>query len=219
MADPLDQNYARAGYHAKQNWGRKPALMLIDFAMAYFDPDAPLFGGSGCQTALDNAARLAPAARAAGIPVIHTEVKYQPGGADGGAFYAKVPALSCFDAGAETQKLAPPLTLEPTDILISKQYPSGFFGTSLAATLQWLKVDTLLLAGVTTSGCVRATCIDSISHGFITLVVKDAVGDRAEEPHRANLFDMSAKYADLLNTEEAISYFNTTQKTNSEELS
>jgi maleamate amidohydrolase len=217
MSEPLETNYARAGYHARQTWGKRPGLILIDFANAYFDPDAPLFGGEGCRIALENAARLAPAARAAGIPVIHTEVKYQPGGADGGAFYAKVPALSCFDAGAETQKLAAPLTLEPSDILITKQYPSGFFGTSLAATLQWLRIDTLLLAGVTTSGCVRATCIDSISNGFVTLVVEDAVGDRAEEPHRANLYDMSAKYADLLTTDDAITYFNTIQKTNLED--
>ena len=149
--------------------------------------------------------------------MIHTEVKYQPGGADGGAFYAKVPALSCFDAGQPTQKLQPPLTLEPSDILITKQYPSAFFGTSLAATLHWLKIDTLLLAGVTTSGCVRASCIDSISHGLVTLVIEDAVGDRAEEPHRANLFDMSAKYADLLSTDDAITYFNQIEKSNSED--
>lgn len=212
MSEGLDANYAKAGYHARQTWGARPALVLIDFAKAYFDPAAPLFGGAGCQTALDNAARLAPAARAAGVPVVFTEVKYQPGGADGGAFYAKVPALSCFDAGAETQELAPPLAMDAGDILISKQYPSGFFGTSLAATLRWLKVDTLLLTGVTTSGCVRATCIDSISHGFVTLVVEDAVGDRAEGPHRANLYDMSAKYADLLTTEDAISYFETLNK-------
>lgn len=212
MSESLDQNYARAGYHAKQSRGSRPALILIDFAKAYFDPAAPLFGGEGCQTALDNAARLAPAARRAGIPVIFTEVKYQPGGRDGGAFYAKVPALSCFDAGAETQELAPPLTVEADDIVITKQYPSAFFGTSLAATLQWLKVDTLLLTGVTTSGCVRASCIDSISHGFVTLVVEDAVGDRAEGPHRANLFDMSAKYADLLTTDDTIAYFDDLKK-------
>ena len=101
------------------------------------------------------------------------------------------------------------------DIIITKQYPSAFFGTSLAATLQWLKIDTLLLTGVTTSGCVRATCIDAISHGFVTLVVEDAVGDRAEDPHRANLFDMSAKYADLISTNAAIDYLNST--TNSEQ--
>ncbi|NRB34383.1 MAG: isochorismatase family protein [Rhodobacteraceae bacterium] len=215
MTDTLDQNYARAGYHASQTRGARPAVLFIDFAVAYFDPDAPLYGGSGCQSALDNAARLAPKAREMGVPTIFTEVKYQPGGADGGAFYAKVPALSCFDAGAETQKLAPPLAYTSDDIIITKQYPSAFFGTSLAATLQWLKIDTLLLTGVTTSGCVRATCIDAISHGFVTLVVEDAVGDRAEDPHRANLFDMSAKYADLISTDAAIDYLNST--TNSEQ--
>lgn len=208
MGENLDRNYEKAGYHARQSWGKRPAVVLIDFARAYFDPNAPLFGGEGCQIALDNSAILADAARAAGVPVIFTEVKYQPGGSDGGAFYAKVPALSCFDAGAETQKLMPPLEIKENDILISKQYPSGFFGTSLASTLHFMNIDTLLLCGVTTSGCVRATCIDSISNGFVTLVVEDGVGDRADEPHQANLFDMSAKYADLVTTKGAIEYFN-----------
>ena len=210
MTDNLDTNYARAGYHAKQSWGQKPALILIDFANAYYDDSSPLFGGEGCEIALQNAAVLSNAARAANIPVIFTEVKYQPGGGDGGAFYAKVPALKVFDAGQETQRLAPPLKQHPTDIMVTKQYPSAFFGTSLDATLRHLKIDTLLLTGVTTSGCVRATCIDSISHGFVTLVVSDAVGDRADGPHQANLFDMSAKYADLLTTQDAIKYFNDT---------
>lgn len=208
----LDENYAKAGYHAKQARGRKPAVILIDFAKAYYDEASPLFGGTGCQIALDNAARLASAARAADVPVIFTEVKYQPGGTDGGAFYAKVPALKVFDAGQETQKLAPPLKVHPGDVMVTKQYPSAFFGTSLDATLRHLKIDTLLLSGVTTSGCVRATCIDSISHGFVTLVVSDAVGDRAEGPHAANLYDMSAKYADLLTTDDAITYFNDIHK-------
>lgn len=211
--EDLNDNYSRAKYHSPQTWGKQPALVLIDFAQAYFDKAYPLFGGQGCQTALDNAAILAPAARKAGIPVIFTEVIYQPGGLDGGAFYNKVPALSCFDAGTDSQRLADGLSMEPDDILVSKQYPSAFFGTSLDATLRWLKVDTLLLTGVTTSGCVRATCIDSISNGFVTLVVSDAVGDRAPEPHDANLYDMSAKYADLLTTEEAIAYFSNAEKT------
>jgi maleamate amidohydrolase len=209
LTENLNDNYARAKYHSAQQWGQRPALLLIDFAQAYFDPDYPLYGGEGCQIALNNAARLAPAAREAGIPVIFTEVKYTPGGADGGAFYSKVPALSCFDAGTDSQRLADGLSMEADDILISKQYPSAFFGTSLDATLRWLQVDTLLLTGVTTSGCVRASCIDSISYGFVTLVVSDAVGDRAQEPHDANLYDMSAKYADLLTTDEAISYLHT----------
>lgn len=204
--EQLDDNYARANYHSAQSWGQKPALMLIDFAQAYFDEQYPLYGGEGCHKALANAARLAPVARQTEIPVIFTEVKYQPGGADGGAFYSKVPALSCFDAGTDSQRLADGLSMQADDILVTKQYPSAFFGTSLEATLRWHKIDTLLLTGVTTSGCVRATCIDSISCGFVTLVVSDAVGDRAREPHDANLFDMSAKYADLLTTDDAIAY-------------
>lgn len=206
MAEQLDENYARAGYHATQTRGVRPALVLVDFAHAYFDPDAPLYGGEGCVAARDHAIRLAAATRAAKVPVIFTEVKYQPGGGDGGAFYAKVPALSCFDAGTDTQKLTAGLSVEPRDLMITKQYPSAFFGTSLAATLQFMKIDTLIIGGLTTSGCVRATCIDSISSGFVTLIAEEACGDRAAGPHEANLYDMSAKYADLISTDDAIAY-------------
>lgn len=206
MSETLDQNYDRAGYHASQARGSRPALLLVDFAQAYFDPDAPLYGGEGCVVARDHAIRLAKVARAASVPVIFTEVKYQPGGADGGAFYAKVPALSCFDAGRDTQRLVDGLQVEPGDLMITKQYPSAFFGTALAASLQFNKIDTLIIGGLTTSGCVRATCIDSISSGFVTLIAHEACGDRAKGPHDANLFDMSAKYADLIATEEAIGY-------------
>lgn len=206
MTETLDQNYGRAGYHAKQTWGARPALLLIDFAQAYYEPTSPLYGGEGCVTARDEAVDLLKAARATQTPVIFTEVEYQCGGADGGAFYAKVPALSCFDTGNTLAGLVDGLTVEKNDLLITKQYPSAFFGTSLAAMLQFQKIDTLILCGLTTSGCVRATCIDSISSGFVTLVAKDACGDRASGPHEANLFDMSAKYADLLTTQEAAAY-------------
>lgn len=209
MAETLDQNYSKAGYHAAQTRGSRPALVLVDFAHAYFDPEAPLYGGEGCVAARDHAIKLADAARRTGIPVIFTEVKYQPGGDDGGAFYAKVPALSCFDAGTDTQKLVDGLDVGPNDLMITKQYPSAFFGTSLAATLQFMKIDTLIISGLTTSGCVRATCIDSISSGFVTLIAEEACGDRAAGPHEANLFDMSAKYADLISTDDAIAYINT----------
>jgi len=209
MAETLDQNYSKAGYHAAQTRGSRPALVLVDFAHAYFDPEAPLYGGEGCVAARDHAIKLADAARVTGIPVIFTEVKYQPGGGDGGAFYAKVPALSCFDAGTDTQKLVDGLDVGPDDLMITKQYPSAFFGTSLAATLQFIKIDTLIIGGLTTSGCVRATCIDSISSGFVTLIAEEACGDRAAGPHEANLFDMSAKYADLISTDDAIVYMTT----------
>lgn len=207
MDDNLSKNYASAGYHAAQKRGTRPALLLVDFAQAYFAPNSPLFGGEGCEAARVHAMRLADTARALGVPVIFTEVKYQPGGADGGAFYAKVPALSCFDAGRETQALVAGLAVEPGDLMITKQFPSAFFGTPLAATLTHMGIDTLVIGGLTTSGCVRASCVDSISSGFVTLIAQDACGDRARAPHDANLFDMSAKYADLVTTDDLISYF------------
>ncbi|QIE57264.1 isochorismatase family protein [Pikeienuella piscinae] len=209
MNETLEENYARAGYHARQRWGARPAVVLVDFARAYFEESSPLFGGEGCRAALGHAIQLAAAARAAGAPVIFTEVKYQPGGADGGAFYAKVPALAYLEAGKDTQRLVEGLSVGPGDLMITKQYPSAFFGTSLAATLQFMKVDTLIIGGLTTSGCVRATCIDSISSGFVTLIAKEACGDREPGPHEANLFDMSAKYADLVTTGEASAYMET----------
>ena len=212
LSSELDQNYRQAGFHAGQSWGGHPAVILIDFAQAYFDPASPLYGGELCQRALDRANLLAEAARKYAVPLIHTKVEYDYNGADGGAFYQKIPALTCFDKGNEFQDFAANLNVHADDIVITKQYPSAFFATSLSSTLRWKQVDTLLIAGLSTSGCVRATCVDSISHGFITIVVEDAVGDRAEEPHKANLFDMSAKYADLCQTEEAIAFLKCTHE-------
>lgn len=204
--ETLDQNYAKAGYNKRQQWGVRPALILIDFARAYFEPDSPLFGAEGCASALESAKRLLAAARAQRIPIVFTEVKYRNGGIDGGIFYRKAPPLSCFEQGNPLQRLAEGLEVGDGEILVSKQYPSAFFASSLAATLTALGVDTVLLTGVTTSGCVRASCVDAMSHGFITLVVEDAVGDRDRRPHEANLYDMNAKYADVISEAEAIDY-------------
>lgn len=212
MTETLDQNYARAGYHARQVWGKRPALLLVDFAQAYFDPASPLYGGEGCQTALTHAKILLAQARATKTPVIFTEVRYIAGGADGGVFFRKAPPLKVLEWGNPLGDLAPDLARNPDEIMVIKQYPSAFFGTSLAATLTSMQVDTVLLTGLTTSGCVRATCVDAMSHGFITLVVGDACGDRADGPHKSNLFDMSAKYADLITTTEAAEYLNSTQR-------
>ena len=205
--EALDANYARAGYHASQIWGRRPALILIDFAEAYFDPKAPLFGGEGCKTALESALRLREIARGAEIPVILTEVKYRKGGADGGVFFRKARPLSCFVEGESTQAFATGLKPHEDEFIVTKQYPSAFFGTSLAASLTAMGVDTLVLTGLTTSGCVRASCVDSMSHGFITLVAREAVGDRDPRPHEANLYDMSAKYADVVSEAQTTDYF------------
>jgi maleamate amidohydrolase len=158
--------------------------------------------------ALSSALRIRDQARGAGIPVIYSNVVYEEGGADGGVFYRKVPALEVFVAGNPLG--AWPAGLEPAadELVITKQYPSAFFGTSLAATLTAGGIDTLVITGVTTSGCIRATCVDAMSYGFAPMVVEDACGDRHEAPHEANLFDMNAKYADVVDEAAVITYLN-----------
>jgi len=195
MSDGLKDSYIGA-FDGSLGFGDAPALILIDFVEAYFAKDSPLY--AGVENALASALRVREAARSAGIPVIYTNVVYQPGGADGGMFYRKVPALKVFDRGSPLGAWPGGLVPADDEIVISKQYASAFFGTSLAATLTANGVDTLIIAGVTTSGCIRATCIDTVSHGFIPIVVADACGDRHESPHDANLFDMNAKYGDVL---------------------
>ncbi|MEO1687135.1 MAG: isochorismatase family protein [Pseudomonadota bacterium] len=202
----LDDSYAKAGYHARQDWGGRPALLLVDFASAYYVENSPLYAGEGAVIARDNAKRLVEAARARDVPVLWTEVRYLPGGADGGVFFRKTPALRVFERGNPLGDIVEGLDPRPDEPMITKQYPCAFHGTSLAATLTSMGVDTILLTGLSTSGCVRASCLGAMSNGFITLVVEDAVGDRAPEVHDANLFDMSAKYADLVTTDDAIAW-------------
>ena len=203
LTQELSANYKKA-YDNRLGFGESPALILVDFVQAYFDESCALY--AGVEDALASALRVRELARAAGIPVIYTNVVYEEGGADGGVFFKKAPVLENFIAGNPMG--AWPSGLQPADdeIVISKQYPSAFFGTSLAATLQDMDVDTLIITGVTTSGCIRATCVDALSNGFIPIVVADACGDRHEAPHEANLFDMNAKYADVVSESETIDY-------------
>lgn len=195
----LDENYARA-YGQKAGFGKKPALILVDFVEGYFDPDCDLY--ADVDDTLASALRVREAAHEAGIPVVLTNVVYHPKAIDGGRFFKKAKPLRYFIQGSAMG--AWPDGLEPRDdeLIVSKQYPSAFFGTSLASTLTSLGVDNVILTGLTTSGCIRATCVDSMSHGFITTVVREAVGDRHDDPHEANLFDMNAKYADVVSEAE-----------------
>ncbi len=127
-----------------------------------------------------------------------TDVAYTPGGADGGVFYRKVPALRCVDRGNPLGAFPARLAPQPDDIVITKQYASVFFGTHLASTLTALGIDTLLIRGTSTSGCIRVATLDACQHGFIPFVVRDACGDRHPAPHEANLFDLQAKYAEVV---------------------
>lgn len=201
--DDLQANYARA-YNTRVGFGLRPALILIDFCQGYFDPSCELY--AGVEDAMASALRVREAARTAGLPVILTNVVYHPGGIDGGRFFEKAAPLRNFIKGSPMGEFGPGLVPHEDELVVSKQYPSAFFGTSLASTLTAAGIDSVLLAGLTTSGCVRATCIDSMSHGFRTAVVAEACGDRHSAPHEANLFDMNAKYADVVSEAEALAF-------------
>jgi maleamate amidohydrolase len=203
VTQDLSANYKKA-YDNRLGFGDSPALILVDFVQAYFDESCPLY--AGVEDALESALRIRELAWAAGIPVIYSNVVYDEEGRDGGVFFKKAPVLRNFIAGNPMGDW--PSGLQPRDdeLVISKQYPSAFFGTSLASSLKELGVDTLIITGVTTSGCIRATCVDAMSNGFIPIVVADACGDRHEAPHEANLFDMNAKYADVVSESETIGH-------------
>jgi maleamate amidohydrolase len=197
-SDALEDDYRGAGFKGRLGFGLSPALVVIDFVEAYLRPESPLY--AGVEDARAAAAQLLAIARRAGIPVLHTNVVFTPGGVDGGVFFRKVKALKLFERGAPGgySDFAKGLAPLAGEVVITKQYASGFFGTSLAATLTSLRVDTLLIAGVSTSGCVRATAVDACQNGFIPIVVRDAVGDRNAAVHDANLFDIDAKYGDVV---------------------
>jgi maleamate amidohydrolase len=177
---------------------------MVDLMRAYFDPDSPLcLPSTAC---LESAARVLAAAREHGVPVIHTRVEFAPDGRDGGLFVHKVPALRHLFGGGPLSELMPEVAPVEGELVVVKQYASCFFGTSLAATLTASGIDTVVLAGVSTSGCIRATGVDAVQHGFVPVVVADAVGDRAGGTHEANLFDLQAKYAEVVDEQTAVAY-------------
>jgi maleamate amidohydrolase len=205
MSEDLKANYARA-FDGHLSFGQRAALLIVDVVMAYFDRASPLY--AGVEDALASNERLLAAARAAGVPAIFTNVVYEPGGANGGLFYRKIPVLNVFDQGSPLGEFPPSLRPAADELVISKQYASAFFGTTLSATLTAMDIDTLLITGLSTSGCVRATALDALQHGFSPFVVRDACGDRHAAPHEANLFDLQAKYAEVIGEAEAIGYLN-----------
>lgn len=203
MSNALTENY-KGAFDGHLPFGKRPALLIVDFVVAYLDPASPLY--ARVEDALASNERLLAAARAAGIPVLFTNVVYTPGGADGGVFYRKVPALKLFERGSPLGAFPPSLQPQDGEMVISKQYASSFFGTHLAATLTAQGIDTLLITGLSTSGCVRATALDACQHGFLPFVVREGCGDRHLAPHEANLFDLQAKYAEVISEAQAIAH-------------
>jgi nicotinamidase-related amidase len=193
------------GFGGDLPFGRRAALILIDFMHSYFEPESAL-----CLPSLDSlnsASRLLEAARQSHTLVVHTRVIFGPEGIDGGVFMRKVPALRALIGANFMNEFMPQVAPRSDELVLVKQYASAFFGTTLASTLQAAGVDTLIITGVSTSGCVRATGVDAVQHGFIPKVVRDACGDRGPEPHEANLYDLQAKYADVISEDDALRYF------------
>jgi len=200
----LDQDYSKAGFGGAIEPGARPALLVIDFVRAYLDPECSLY--AGVEAERKQAVKLLEACRAAGIPIFHTCVEYDPAGLEGGVFFRKVPALANFVRGSGYCAFGEGLEPAGSEVVITKKYPSAFFGTHLAAMLASLGVDTLLMCGLSTSGCVRASAVDALQHGYIPIVVREATGDRDQGPHEANLFDISKKFGEVIGMDQARAY-------------
>ncbi|TVY24262.1 Maleamate amidohydrolase [Lachnellula hyalina] len=214
MADleypPMAPSYQSAHSNSKLGWGSRPALMLIDVCRAYWSDASPLnlLGNPEAAASPDSMRRLLSAARASNTPVLWAQVKYNKGSMlDGGMQYKKSAGCNIWQEG-DTRGMdawLPGLEAAAEDSVVYKKNPSAFFATTLSAELQMLGVDTLVLCGVSTSGCVRATALDAVCHGFRPMVVGSASGDRSPAIQNATLRDLDANYADVVSEEEAIS--------------
>jgi maleamate amidohydrolase len=188
--------YKAQGMGQPVGLGQAPALLIVDFVNGFTDPAH--FGGGNILDAVRAAAPMPAHARARGWPVAHTRVVYADDGGDAGSFVRKAPGLLKLTEDDPLSQIVDELRPAKGELVVRKRQPSAFFATDLAGWLAWRRVDTVLVAGCTTSGCVRASVVDAMSHNFRTIVLTDCVGDRAIGPHEANLFDMGQKYADLM---------------------
>jgi maleamate amidohydrolase len=188
-------------------FGQKAALLMIDFMRGYTTEGAPLFA-PGVVSAVAESVDLLASAREHGIAVVHTNIRYHPGHfADGGIWVKKAPVMKDMVEGNPLAAFCLEVLPRDDEVVISKQYASAFFGSSLASMLHSQGIDTVVLAGCSTSGCIRATAVDAVQHGFRTIVVRECVGDRHPAPHEANLFDINSKYGDVVSKQEAIAHF------------
>ncbi len=206
--DQTQATYARASFGRRLTRGERPAVLVIDFQYGMTDPESP--AGADMSEALESCRRILDTARGKGLLVVFTTAGWEASLADAGVFAEKAPNVAAaLQVGTRWLEIDERLGVRDDELVILKKYPSGFFGTHLSSVLTTHHIDTVVLCGSTTSGCVRATALDLFSHGYPTLVPRDAVADRAAGPHEANLFDMDAKYVDVISSEEAIEYLRT----------
>lgn len=202
--DDVGALYAERGIGGRVGFGERPALLVIDMAVAFNDPAYKV--GADQTPTVEAIASLLPVARQAGTPVFYTTTAYHPDGRDGGLFAKKIPALLELQLGDPGVEIDPRLAPAEGEHVITKKYGSSFFMTNLLSLLVNERIDTVILTGCSTSGCIRAAAIDGISYGFRVIVPEEAVSDRAEGPHYANLFDINAKYGDVVGVDEVRAY-------------
>ena len=188
--------YVKQGFGLRVGFGVRPALLIVDFINAFNNPEQ--LGGGNIQEAIDNTAKLLALARHLDLPIAFTSHVYAGDGSDDNVFLRKLPSTHILRPGTPETEIVDELEPRPGERVVRKHYPSGFFGTDLASWLTVRGADTAIVTGCTTSGCVRATVVDAMCHGFRPIVPRECSGDRAIGPHEANLFDMDQKYADVM---------------------
>jgi maleamate amidohydrolase len=198
------------GFHGRAGFGEKPALVVVDVNRGFTDPASPLVCDlDDCVAAI---ARLLEAFRRARLPVIFTTVCYDEFGRRAAAvFVEKIPALLVLEPGSPWVEIDPRIAPAPGEALLSKYFASAFFGTTLASLLASAGCDTVVVTGASTSGCVRATALDALQHGYRVVVPREAVGDRNPAAHEANLYDLDTKYADVVSVDDALAELAVTQ--------
>jgi nicotinamidase-related amidase len=196
--------YERAGFGARVERGSRPAVLVVDFTYGFTDPRYPT--GSDMSGPVLATARLLNTARERGIPVIFTTIAYDPGQIATLAWLKKSTGMAALSLGSRLVEVDERLTPATSEHLVVKTGASAFFGTPLATYLASARVDTLIITGATTSGCVRASAVDAVQHGYPALVPRDCVGDRAQTPHDASLFDINEKYGDVVDLDDVVTY-------------
>jgi maleamate amidohydrolase len=196
------ETYQRQGFGAELNLRAPYGLLIVDFVNSFADP--AIFGGGNIPAAIENSTGLLAHARQQQWTIAHSRIVFADDGSDNNIFSLKVPGMRTLTEHAVASAIVPQLAPLPGELVVRKQVPSAFFGTGLAAWLTQRAVQTLVIAGAVTSGCVRASVVDAMSLGFRPLVVSDCVGDRAIGPHEASLFDMEQKYATVTTLRETL---------------
>ena len=195
-----EEIYRESGITGAVGFGEAPALVVVDLQTAFTDPACPL--GTDLDDTVVATADLLETAREVDIPVFFSRCVYREDGRDGAVFVNKIPSTRELTPDSQWVEIDPRLNPTDGEVVIEKQQPSAFFNTGLHTMLTHERVDTVVVTGATTSGCVRATVVDACSHGYRPIVPVECVGDRAEDPHEANLFDIGSKYADLMDRSE-----------------